>query len=158
MSASLVHTTLWSPASSIPLGNVEVLLIVLNNGSSITDKSFVHVFWRWRLKSSDHSNEAVSGVYEGAGDWGVNSGGSLVVLQRVEAFDEHLWHADDNFKNVHECIYPFAPSTLKDKDTISDNIALYLERLNISILLSWSVMGQPMMSRSEPPGVVAIYL
>ena len=83
MSASLVHTTLWSPASSIPLGNVDVLLIVLNNESSITDKSFVHVFRRWRLKSSDYSNEAVSRVYEGAGDWGVNSGGSLLHMAQL---------------------------------------------------------------------------
>jgi len=91
MSASLVHTTLWSPASSIPLGNVDVLLIVLNNESSITDKSFVHVFRRWRLKSSDYSNEAVSRVYEGAGDWGCKQRWiSLLVLQRVGAFDEHL--------------------------------------------------------------------
>jgi len=55
---------------------------------------------------------------------------------------------DDIFKNMHECICTFAPSTLEDEETLSDNIALYLKKANISILLSLSVMGQPLMPRS----------
>ena len=50
---------------------------------------------------------------------------------------------------MHKCICTFAPSTSKDKETISDNITLYTAKLSI---------GQPMMYHLDPPGVVAIYL
>jgi len=45
---------------------------------------------------------------------------------------------------MHECICTFAPSTSKDKETISDYITLYLKRPNIfipTVMIGYEVVG-----------------